>query len=146
MAEEIVGYHRNLVCRAEKPHPGYFPSECSQGFPPICVSLMPNPVMLLGTPSGEQMGIPKLVLHFPAHPAPHLCRNYTITSKASPTYQYIQFGIRLIASIKWGGLKNSSVMYMLLRNNQNTVPPQCQFNLHVHVTSLLLSSYNFCKV
>ena len=77
------------------------------------------------------MGIPKLGLHFLPCPAPHLSGNYTTTSKASPTYQYIEFGVRLISSVKWGH-KNSSLKYTFLRNDQNLLLLQNPFILHNH--------------
>ena len=101
-----------------------------------------SPLMLLGTPSGKQMGIPKLGLHFLPCPAPHLSGNYTTTSKASPTYQYIEFGVRLISSVKWGH-KNSSLKYTFLRNDQNLLLLQNPFILHndFHVSVTLVQFF-----
>lgn len=146
MAEEIAGYHRNRVCMGLRSLTlaFFFALTAFSVLPSfhLCVSLIPNPIKLLGIPSGEQMGIPKLVLHFPPHPALHLSGSYTMTSKTSPSYQYIQFSTRLISSVKWGH-KNFSLMSMLLRNNQNIPPLQNQFNVHDHFVSLFLPYYNF---
>ena len=115
-------------------------SICRASLPSVCQSDAKSPAMFLGTPSGEQMRIPKLVLHFPPHSAPHLSGNYATTSKASPTYQYIQFGIRLISSVKWRQ-KNSSLKQTLLRNDQNILFLQNPVNFchyfPIHFTALL---------
>ena len=99
--------------------------------------------MLLGTPRGKQMGIPKLGLHFLPRPAPHPSGNCITTSKASPTYQYIEFGVRLISSVKWGH-KNSSLKYTLLRNDQNLLLLQNSFILcdHFHVPITLVQFFS----
>lgn len=123
------------------------PNICRVSLPSVCQSDAKSPAMLLGTPSGEQMGIPKPVLHFPPHPAPHLSGNYTTTSKASPTYQYIQFGIRVISSAKWGH-KYSSLKYTFLRNDQNILLLQNLFTWPLPCLLLPYSNfflrYNIC--